>query len=156
MRTNRLFRFIRRRWRRLVRLMWVMWLPGALCSDLMQWMLLSAGTPQPYAAVVSFTCVHGMFAAAAYYMWVGAAAAATASCVLTSHTYLEQLHVLSVQIDVDLAADSLSIACVRNFAIAAISSLLLLCRVALHVARVVICMPWLASILLLLTLIDVL
>lgn len=94
-------RFLRRRIRKLVRLMAVIWLPLALaCDALMVLLSLTPCLPEYAVRAIAFLAVR-LACAAALYVWAGAAAATAATCLCSSHSYfLEGVPVKTLNVEV--------------------------------------------------------
>ena len=141
-RRNPLLRWLRRRWRRHVRLLWVAWTPLALMSDLVAMSLEWTGFVEaPASSWLAGVSVHVLvLCAAAYRFRVGAAAAVLD---IPSLVYVDvPTAVVDIQISIQYSIPSLVHGMCLSVVSVILHSVLLACRLAELVARVVCAYPY--------------
>ena len=130
----------------------VLWIPLALATDLLTLCLRRCPyLPALHAEKVALGLIHISFFAAAYFLRVGAAAAAAAECIHASHLFSDiPARVITTQIELEYSLTSLSLEAGRSFGILCTSLALLGCKFAQVIASCILCAPIVSACLLIL------
>ena len=153
---NPFFRWCRRRWRRLLRALWLLWMPIGLMCDLLAIGLVATGRMNAVRAEwLSLIAIHfTLFCAAAFTCREGAAAAAAGFRELLSSLNSPAVHVVTVQFHVAYSVVDLTFGLVQALCMMALHITLLLCRLGHVVGLVVIQYPLACSVLVSLHMFD--
>ena len=137
-RKNPLFRWCRRRLRRVARILWLLWMPVGFLCDILTMSLAATGYLSAAACEwVSLLVIHiTIFCAAAFYCREGAAAAAAGFTELISSLSVPAVHVVTIHIEIEYSLPTLFDGLARALYAIALHLMLTACRIG-HVLGII-------------------